>query len=322
MKTLNDSKKNGKQRPWKLHKHENEMILRAFDMLGQEMRAFRMAACGQCLQFSECDEHGIKKLKHANFCRERLCPMCAWRRSLKTSQQVHDVSHAVFREHPKWKYLLLTLTVPNCPGSDLHQTTTKILKSFKSLMDLKEVKAGVRGYFRSLEVTYNLETKQYHPHLHVMLLVTQSYFTSDYIKHARWLELWQKLTKDSSITQVDIRRMRTKGKSLETASAELSKYLTKFSSFIETVDQKELIEIVKTLHESMSGRRLQQYGGVLKKLHYDLHLADLEEPTNEDFIGEGDGDTKCPQCDLKMAVISYFWTGHDYLKNEKLLRVA
>src|SRR5699024_6080063 len=62
-----------------------------------------------------------------------------------------------------------------------------------------------------LEVTYNKDRDDYHPHFHVVLAVNKSYFTDKnyYINRNRWLELWQQSTKNPLITQVDVRRVNT-----------------------------------------------------------------------------------------------------------------
>src|SRR5690625_5335160 len=77
-------------------------------------------------------------------------------------------------------------------------------------MQRKEVKQIVKGYARKLEITYNEERDDYHPHFHVLIAVDKNYFNNSwsYIKRDRWLELWQQVTKKPSITQVDVRKVR------------------------------------------------------------------------------------------------------------------
>jgi hypothetical protein len=53
------------------------------------------------------------RLKGANFCRARLCPLCNWRRSLKLRYQLGRVLNVVFSEDNSLRMLLLTLTEPN-----------------------------------------------------------------------------------------------------------------------------------------------------------------------------------------------------------------
>src|SRR5699024_6471344 len=44
-------------------------------------------------------------------------------------------------------------------------------QSFQRLMQRKEVKQIVKGYARKLEITYNEERDDYHPHFHVLIAV-------------------------------------------------------------------------------------------------------------------------------------------------------
>src|SRR5699024_11792504 len=84
-------------------------------------------------------------------------------------------------------------------------------QSFQRLKQRKEVKQIVKGDARKLEITYNEERDDYHPHFHVLIAVNKSYFNqaTQYISRDRWLELWQQVTKNPLITQVDVRKVRS-----------------------------------------------------------------------------------------------------------------
>src|SRR5690625_7467900 len=98
-------------------------------------------------------------------------------------------------------------------------------------MQRKEVKTIVKGYVRKLEITYNEKRDDYHPHFHVLLAVNKNYFNNSwsYIKRDRWLELWQQVTKNSLITQVDVRKVR---KSKDDKVYDIAKFLIKVSNYI------------------------------------------------------------------------------------------
>ena len=69
-------------------KHQNSILLsESFYRLGETKKAERIRECGSYLQFAhDIDQYGeislTGKLNYANFCRERLCPMCSWRKEL------------------------------------------------------------------------------------------------------------------------------------------------------------------------------------------------------------------------------------------------
>ena len=85
---LSDKSKNGKERPWAEYKLSNSYLAIAYDEV-DESKANRLRDCASWLEFSRTEE-GLK-LHKANFCRVRLCPICAWRRSLKTFGQVFKI---------------------------------------------------------------------------------------------------------------------------------------------------------------------------------------------------------------------------------------
>lgn len=176
------------------------------------------------------------RLIDANFCRDRLCPMCNWRRGMKAFTQMNEVMKVIENDY---QFLFLTLTVPNCSGTELNKTIDNLLKSFKKLTNYKKFKVATKGYFRALEITHDIEPKittkmyygkkhkfykrngwtigdpnptydTYHPHFHIILAMDKKYFTNgDYIKQAEFREMWQRATKNPNITQVYITKIRS-----------------------------------------------------------------------------------------------------------------
>ena len=70
-------------------------LSRIYELLSLYRRADRVSQCGSYLDFGVLPD-GTKKLVKANFCRDRLCPMCNWRRSLKLYSQVSQVMDVFF----------------------------------------------------------------------------------------------------------------------------------------------------------------------------------------------------------------------------------
>ena len=91
---LQDFSSTGREKPWVMHKQENLRLVEIYKMtkekklnLISDSRLFDLEHCADTLLFMQ-NAEGKKKLKSANFCRLRLCPMCQWRRSLKMFGQV------------------------------------------------------------------------------------------------------------------------------------------------------------------------------------------------------------------------------------------
>ena len=80
-------------------------------------------------------------------------------------------------------------------GDFIKQEITQISEGFRRLMLYKKVDKNVIGYLRALEITYSTNRDDYHPHLHVLLFVSSSYFTgngNNYISQDEWTSLWKK----------------------------------------------------------------------------------------------------------------------------------
>jgi plasmid rolling circle replication initiator protein Rep len=176
-------------------------------------------------------------------------------------------------------YILLTLTVRNCLPPDLDDTLDGMMLAFKLLTKSKDYKSVSHGYYRSLEVTHNLKEDTYHPHLHVIVAVNPSYFTSrDYIKQARWTEIWQRSIKANYVPVVDVRKV--KGDSAG-AVAEVAKYASKDGDYIIPDDWDLTVETVRLLDAVFANRRFLGYGGIFREYHKKLNL---DNPDDGDLI--------------------------------------
>lgn len=241
--------------------------------------------CGSFLMFLADEGLENKKLHSGNFCGNRFCPMCSWRLARKDSLKISILMEYIRQEKNK-DFIFLTLTTPNVTGDKLIDEIKKLNKSFKRLVERKEVKSICKGYIRKLEVTYSkdeLITKElykkkkqyfdirglklgdrnpvyntYNPHFHCVIAVNKSYFSDKdyYLKREKWLELWRESTKDFSITQVDVKKA-----NLESPKQvyELAKYSAKDSDYLVSED------VFKVFYTSLKGRQLLVYGGLFKE---------------------------------------------------------
>ena len=262
-----------------------------------ESNLFNIFNCGSFMSFFADETLEKKKVNKSNFCKNRFCPLCAWRKAKKDSLKI-SILLKYIQEDFGYEFIFLTLTAPNVKGLVLNDEIKKYNKSFKNLMQLKEVKKITKGYVRKLEVTYNQERDDYHPHFHVMIAVNKSYFKSrDYIKKKQWLELWKECMNDSSITQVDVRKMDT---SDSNAIAEIAKYGAKDADYM--ISQ----EVFDVFYKALKGKQLFTYSGVFKEA---LKL-----------FNEGELD-KYKELDLTEYIyaLEYHWQGKGYTLMEKRL---
>ena len=319
-KVLKDVKKNGKDNNWKKRKEDNLNLAESYKRLGYK-KYYRVVDCSTFLEFRYFFNLNEKKLNRANFCKVRLCPMCSWRRSLKIFGQVSKVMDYV-EENYNYRYIFLTLTVENCYGEDLKKTLDHMTESFNRMNQRKIFKQSIKGYFRSLEITYNKECNTYHPHFHLILAVNKNYFTDDkiYLSQKKWTSLWKSCLKVDYTPIVDVRRIKKDDNNkFGKAVAETAKYTVKSEDFIirnedGQINEELTDEVVKTLDLALHRKRLTSFGFVFKEVHKKLNLDDMEDG---DLINtDNDEDLRD---DLMSVILRYQWNVG--VKNYKLVEI-
>ena len=242
------------------------------------------------------DETMTKTKQHkGNSCKNRFCPICAWRKAKKDALALSVMMEYIKAEHQK-EFIFLTLTAPNVPAEELNDEIKDYNKAFQRLMQRQEVKRVVKGYARKLEITYNQERNDYHPHFHVLIAVNKSYFNNKdyYITHDRWLALWQEVTRNPLITQVNVKKVRQNNKK---EVAEIAKYGAKDSDYL--VDQ----DIFGVFYKSLKGKQIIVYSGFFKEAMKLFKAGDLD---------------KFKELDTTRYVyaIMYNWGQSEYIKSE------
>lgn len=290
---LKDYSSTGKERPWKLHKQENLQLVKIYKTAREkninlitDSRLFDLEHCADTLLFAE-NAEGKKKLKSANFCRLRLCPMCQWRRSLKMFGQVQTITDKILERDKSTRFLFATFTVKNVDAENLETCINILNNKFlylvsrnKTFAPAKKLKQNLLGYLKAVEVTYNTKDKTYHPHLHVIFAVKSTFFKNkqNYMTKKEWIELWQQALGVDYKPQTDIRAIKTNtGKAI----AEVAKYPVKTAPILSLPDD-ETVEVLKTLTLSLNKKRFVSYGGIFKTVKQELKLADIE--TDKDLV--------------------------------------
>lgn len=309
-KILHDVTAFGRERPWEYNKKQSRKLSQLYRFV-DESKAARMDACADWLGYVK-DGEGFR-LSKANFCRVRLCPMCQWRRSLKTFGQMARICDNV--NWNDYAAIHLTLTVRNCNPSELSATLDRVLEGYHRLLKYKEVDKAVKGSYRALEITINSTTGDpwigtMHPHIHALLIVRRSYFTSrDYIKQARWIELWRKACKLDYDPDVKLYKVYVRdGQTIHEALREVTKYTTKASDITET--PLDPVEYIQTLDAALDKRRFVSYSGMLKDLHRSLNLTDPMD--DGDLVNAGDLETGLS--DAQKDEVYYIWRSGLYVE--------
>jgi plasmid rolling circle replication initiator protein Rep len=245
----------------------------SFKRLGKEGKASRVRECATQLQVAYIMAEERWQLFHANFCRERLCPMCAWHRSRQIFREVSRVMDGVQNERPDLQPIFLTLTMRNCSAAEMNETLDAIFKGWHNMVSgTSKVKRLTAGWFRALEITYNEQDDTYHPHIHAILLMPPSYFTSpkDYMSIMDWVKVWRKAAKLDYDPSCDIRAIGA-GSDKSGAVAEVAKYTLKSTDYLKD-DEKMTDKLVSEFGKAIKGRRLYAYGGIMKVIAKQLNL--------------------------------------------------
>lgn len=288
---------------WRDERMKANRLVRLYHLAGYEQYAERVEFCSTYLTFYEDISGDNKKLKTANFCKLRLCPICTARGAMvraKLLSRVMDGAQAEFGG----QYIFLTLTVRNVPGAELRDAVGHLLKAWDRLRRQTGVVAAVKGWFRALEIT-RPGIDSYHPHIHAILAVDDAYFSRSaglYLSQAEWVRRWQLALGVDYKPSVRVQRT-TEGKGGKGAVLEAAKYVTKDSDYIsDSLSDQEAAQIVEDYTKALWHRRLTAYGGRLKEMAQRLQADDLD---HVDLVQGDDEDTI--RGDLAEMVAEYGW---------------
>lgn len=264
-----------KDKPWDNHRANADKVESYF--AGDEFQNYadRVHDCSQLLDFilakAPAGEINLK-LSSAKFCRVRSCPVCQWRRSLMWKAKAHKIIPKVVEQYSTHRWLFLTLTVRNCPVTQLRVTLTQMHKAFERMAKLKAFPA--EGWIKSTEVTRG-DDNSAHPHFHCLVMVKSGYFRRGYLKQSDWVSLWRRSLRIDYDPIVHVSAVKKESSPI-ILIPEILKYCTKESDLV--ANKEWFLEMTRQMHNA----RTISTGGILKE-----YLKELEhEP--EDLIGEDD----------------------------------
>ncbi|RIN42598.1 protein rep [Staphylococcus simulans] len=249
-------------------KRKNQVFQKFIERHVREGQMYLIRECNTFLSFVADKTLEKKKLYKANPCKNRFCPVCAWRKARKDALGLSLMMQYIKQEEKK-EFIFLTLTTPNVTNEHLESEIKNYNKAFKKMVERKKVKSIIKGYVRKLEITYNKKRDDYNPHFHVLIAVNKSYFTDKryYISQKEWLNLWRDVTGNDEITQVHVQKIKqNNNKELY----EMAKYSGKDSDYL--INQK----VFDTFYKSLKGKQILVYSGLFKEARKKLKNGDLD----------------------------------------------
>lgn len=267
---------------------------------GFEKRAKRVRECATMIKGAKCPQCGRTEITSANFCRDKLCPTCAWRLSLKRYAEFMGMV-GYLNDLEDYHVGFLTLTVRNCKPSALRFVLKQMSEDWNRLNSRRHFSRMCDGWARSVEVTYNAETRTFHPHYHIIMIIKGEYDFADYQITLR--DEWQAAARLSYVPITDFREVDTQKAAAEISTdsetagfldmahfrpdsgalsgalLEITKYCFKPKDF-DTIPVQDFRELAVAL----KGLRMCAFGGVLKDARKALEMPETTELDDSDKI--------------------------------------
>lgn len=300
---------------WSNKKKASALVSEKMFMIGKKERAYRMKDCARFLTMKVCPDCGRAAGSSATLCRDRVCPTCQWRLSLKRYAQMCQVLGKI-SDLDDYHAMFLTLTVKNCRGKDLRAEIGRMSEAWNRLLQRKPVKRNVSGWARSLEITYNKGRGDFHPHYHVILLINPDCDMSFAELQENFNRWWKTSARLAYKPITDIRNITNLvpedgNEPLKGAIAETFKYAVKDSSLMEM----PLTDFSKYV-DAVDGKRLVAYGGVIKDARKELDIDTDELDENSENSAE-----ICINCGAGLVeeVLEWSFTEQTYKRIKDIL---
>lgn len=246
---------------WASHKAESARVAEKMKKIDMK-RGYRMAQCADTLVYNVCPDCGHIEIKRANLCRDRFCPTCNWRLSLQRYATMHKIIDAINLQHGQLHYSFVTLTVRTCPAGKLADTMTRMSAAYNKMMHRKiyYTDKSIAGFAKSVEVTYNKDTRLFHPHYHIIFAWAGADLSDDIM--ADWVRYAaaEGLTATAAAQNAQEIEQGGEGDTMAGAICETFKYAVK-SKQLDDMPLKEFRALVKEL----GGKRLVSFGGIFKR---------------------------------------------------------
>ena len=252
---------------------------------GLRGRAARMRECGSILSLDICPKCGKVHIA-SNLCRDRLCPVCSWRLSLKRYVEMLETL-ALVSDMGTYTAAFLTVTVKNCKLYELNSTIKYMSSAWHRMTSRRTIKRQIAGIARSVEVTYSKARGDYHPHFHaIILLEPESLIAHDFAAAQKFFkEAWEEALDLGYSPVTDFRYVKDLNDLEQYTDKKIGAVCETFKYSVKPGTVENLPkEDIAGFAAQINGLRMTSYSGVFKVARQRLGISDDEtEPQETDL---------------------------------------
>lgn len=298
---------------WNMKKELNIQMADKLNNAGLTKRAERMSECSNTISIKLCPDCGRYEITKAMLCRDRLCPVCSWRLSLKRYSEMTNVCKEIITKYPDNQWSFMTLTVQNCEPGKLDEVLNKMAEAFNRMRQRKIYKEDILGWARTVEVTFNKEDNTLHPHYHVLIIWNKNVDVLH--QGARLLNHWIASVRDLivSIKAQHIEDIYGGNNVVDLADLDVTKAVLETFKYTQKTSQvlNMPTSIFYQFAQNIARKRTVSYGGLIKKqmqlLHYDIN-DEVPEKMEDLFICKN-----CGSASLSEALYKWSFAERSYL---------
>lgn len=257
-----------------------------------------MDSMEQCMSGLTFREHldGTKTLVGVQFCKDRLCPICNWRRSLKFRHQMSSILKAMEKQNLYGRPLLIAFSINNIIASGLNTRFGEMGRGFANLLKHTNVRKHCIGAARVMWLKYNTGNGTYGTHMQCLFWIKPGYFT-DPIPKEKWAQMFRSAAFLPVMPEADICEEsafslgmpETNTDSIEYDSDDMLMSMAMCLSesavlpglYVDqnTSDAEKLDTALRavTMWNGINNRKLVALYGKFKKFHDDLGLDSIED---------------------------------------------
>ena len=281
--------------------------------IGEINRGIRMKQCGNFVEMEVCPKCGRKHIKRATLCRDRFCPICGWRLSMKRYVKMLKIINGLMKQNKDCEWQFVTLTVKNCKIEELKDTMQEMSRTWNSIASSKPFKRNILGTARSVEITYNQRTKEFHPHYHILTIWKPDFTPSNLIVD-KWmssirLTVSEKAQCTESIKNLHYTEEKDSEEDIKNAILEVYKYSIKDNELLEMP-----LKTLKILNFQLKGKRMTSLTGIIKQYAKTIgadNLEELDEDEQEEIVCKD-----CGSADIIKIVGTWSGTGYAWRRED------